>query len=185
MDDKKKKPDIAIIAIVLAVVVIVCSCIFLYINIPYSRSITFTFVAMGGQKTDIYINGKKFGQTPIELSYEQIQKEFVPELKPSSWPPPGSSGRSISSNSASGNEYLHESTFKKADPENGIDENIFYIQDEYHGKVTLGALRIKVVFPSGRPGIPSGSGSCMRGECLGKKDIITKEIIFSESNNPK
>ncbi len=134
------------LVIIPVAVVAVAASLYFY---PAKQAITFTIRTSSGEPADVYLNGENVGRTPLELSYEDLQKRVLPELAPATWPITGY--RSVTARLKDLGGRLETGViFAPIDQQ----EQIYLVQETDAGQVVLaGGVRLKVVAADGRTGV--------------------------------
>ncbi len=133
------------LVIIPAAVVAVAASLYFYPK----QAITFTIRTSSGEPADVYLNGEKVGQTPLELSYEDLQERILPELAPASWPIAGYSSVTARLKDLGGR--LETGVILAQTDQ---QEQTYLVQETDAGQVVLaGGVRLKVVAADGRTGV--------------------------------
>ncbi len=133
------------VIIPLAVVAVAASLYFY----PAKQAITFTIRTSSGEPADVYLNGENVGQTPLELSYEDLQERVLPELAPARWPIAGY--RSVTARLKDLGGRLETGVILAQTDQ---QEQTYLVQETDAGQVVLaGGIRLKVVAADGRTGV--------------------------------
>lgn len=134
------------LVIIPVAVVAVAASLYFY---PAKQAITFTIRTSSGEPADVYLNGENVGQTPLELSYEDLQERILPELAPASWPIAGYQSATARLKDLGGRL---ESGVILAQTDQ--QEQTYLVKETDAGKVVLaGGIRLKVVAADGRTGV--------------------------------
>ena len=134
------------LVIIPVAVVAVAASLYFY---PANQAITFTIRTSSGEPADVYLNGEKVGQTPLELSYEDLQERILPDLAPARWPITGY--RSVTARLKDLGGRLETGVILAQTDQ---QEQTYLVQETDAGRVVLaGGIRLKVVAADGRTGV--------------------------------
>lgn len=116
---------------------------------PAKQAITFTIRTSSGEPADVYLNGEMVGQTPLELSYEDLQERILAELAPASWPITGY--QSVTARLKDLGGRLETGVILAQTDQ---QEQTYLVQETDAGQIVLaGGVRLKVVAADGRTGV--------------------------------
>ena len=134
------------LVIIPAAVVAVAASLYFY---PANQAITFTIRTSSGEPADVYLNGEMVGQTPLELSYEDLQERVLSELVPARWPITGY--QSVTARLKDLGGRLETGVILA---QTNQQEQTYLVQETDAGQVVLaGGVRLKVVAADGRTGV--------------------------------
>lgn len=134
------------LVIIPVAVVAVAASLYFY---PAKQAIIFTIRTSSGEPADVYLNGEMVGQTPLELSYEDLQERILPELAPASWPIAGY--QSVTARLKDLGGRLETGVILAQTDQ---QEQTYLVQETDAGQVVLaGGVRLKVVAADGRTGV--------------------------------
>ncbi len=134
------------LVIIPVAVVAVAASLYFY---PANQAITFTIRTSSGEPADVYLNGENVGQSPLELSYEDLQERILPELAPASWPIAGY--QSVTARLKDLGGRLETGVILAQTDQ---QEQTYLVQETDAGQVVLaGGIRLKVIAADGRTGV--------------------------------